>query len=60
MATPPLPIIERCAKCGVEFSCNPTGPCWCNEESFRLPLPSDPQATCLCPNCLRQAAEAPR
>jgi hypothetical protein len=30
-------------------------PCWCAEESFRMPMPSD-GSDCLCPDCLRKAA----
>nr|WP_246801282.1 cysteine-rich CWC family protein [Bradyrhizobium genosp. L] len=45
-----------CATCGAEFSCSPTGPCWCSDESFRVPMPSD-GGDCLCPACLRKLAE---
>jgi hypothetical protein len=44
-----------CAGCGAEFTCNLAGPCWCAEEDFRLPMPSD-GSDCLCPDCLRKAA----
>jgi len=44
-----------CAGCGVEFGCNPTGTCWCMDEAYRLPMPSD-GGDCLCPDCLRKAA----
>ncbi len=46
-----------CAGCGVEFGCNPSGPCWCSAEAFRLPMPKD-GSDCLCPNCLRKMAGA--
>src|SRR5436853_5881054 len=42
-----------CAGCGTEFTCSPSGPCWCAEEDFRLPIPSD-GGDCLCPDCLRK------
>ncbi|WGS20118.1 MULTISPECIES: cysteine-rich CWC family protein [unclassified Bradyrhizobium] len=45
-----------CAKCGTEFSCALGGPCWCSDESFRLPMPTE-GGDCLCPACLRQLAE---
>jgi hypothetical protein len=44
-----------CAACGTEFGCNLSGPCWCMEEAYRLPMPSN-GGDCLCPDCLRQAA----
>ena len=44
-----------CAGCGTEFCCSLSGPCWCSEEAFRLPMPSD-GSDCLCPDCLRKAA----
>jgi len=45
-----------CAGCGTEFGCNPSGPCWCSDESFRLPMPVD-GGDCLCPDCLRKMAK---
>jgi hypothetical protein len=53
-----------CARCGAAFGCNPGGPCWCGEETVRLPLPSSdmPSPTgfddCLCRDCLRAVAKA--
>jgi hypothetical protein len=44
-----------CASCGAEFGCNLSGPCWCMDEAYRLPIPSD-GGDCLCPDCLRKAA----
>ncbi|MFH1345779.1 MAG: cysteine-rich CWC family protein [Pseudomonadota bacterium] len=44
-----------CAGCGAEFSCSLSGPCWCSEETVRLPMPSD-GGDCLCRDCLRKAA----
>jgi hypothetical protein len=44
-----------CSGCGAEFGCNPAGGCWCSEESFRLPMPTD-ASECLCPDCLRKMA----
>jgi len=46
-----------CARCGATFDCRPGGGCWCAEEEFRLPLPDAPAEDCLCPACLRAAAE---
>jgi len=45
-----------CEACGTEFGCQLSGPCWCNDEAFRMPLPVD-GADCLCPDCLRQRAQ---
>jgi len=46
-----------CEACGFEFSCDPTGSCWCLEETIRLPMPVEGQAgrfsDCLCRDCLR-------
>ncbi|QOZ28666.1 hypothetical protein XH93_37770 [Bradyrhizobium sp. CCBAU 51753] len=47
-----------CTKCGSEFSCTLGGPCWCSDERFRLPLPTD-GGDCLCPSCLRKLADQP-
>jgi hypothetical protein len=44
-----------CAGCGAEFSCSLSGPCWCSEETVRLPMPAD-DGDCLCRDCLRKAA----
>jgi hypothetical protein len=53
-----LPSSRRlaCASCGAEFGCNPSGPCWCSDEAFRMPMPVD-GSDCLCPDCLRKLAE---
>jgi hypothetical protein len=44
-----------CASCGTEFGCNLSGQCWCMDEAYRLPMPSD-GGDCLCPDCLHKAA----
>jgi hypothetical protein len=44
-----------CADCGTEFGCNPSGPCWCSDAAFRLPMPTN-GGDCLCPACLRKLA----
>jgi len=44
-----------CAGCGAEFGCSLSGPCWCGDEAFRLPMLLD-GSDCLCPDCLRKAA----
>lgn len=56
---PPSTTI-RCTKCGASFGCDPAGNCWCKEENFRLPMPVSTAESCLCPKCLREAAEAQR
>ncbi|MDE2379311.1 cysteine-rich CWC family protein [Bradyrhizobium sp.] len=48
-----------CSRCGTEFTCALEGPCWCSEETARLPMPSDGE-DCLCRDCLRKAAEVAR
>jgi hypothetical protein len=47
-----------CARCGAPFDCGGDA-CWCAAEAYRLPMPTDPAATCLCPACLRQLAQHP-
>jgi hypothetical protein len=59
--TAPSPQSRRlvCARCGVAFDCDPAGDCWCKEEDYRLPIPEAGAEDCLCPVCLRQAAQSP-
>ena len=45
-----------CPCCGTEFGCSLSGPCWCNDEAFRMPMPVD-GGDCLCPDCLRKLAK---
>ena len=45
-----------CEACGTEFGCNLSGPCWCGDEAFRMPMPVD-GSDCLCPDCLRKLAK---
>ncbi|TKW75870.1 MAG: hypothetical protein DI543_22040 [Bradyrhizobium icense] len=51
----PSPRRLACSACGNEFSCNLAGGCWCADEAFRLPMPTD-ASDCLCPECLRKLA----
>ena len=44
-----------CGRCGTEFGCDLSGPCWCMEKAYRMPMPED-GSDCLCPDCLRKAA----
>ena len=61
MATP-TPIPPRrlaCARCGTPFECGRAGDCWCAAEPYRLPLTQAGEIEdCLCPACLRKAAQA--
>jgi hypothetical protein len=54
------PRPKTCARCGTAFDCGAgTGDCWCAHEPYRLPLTEAGAAEgCLCPQCLRQEAEA--
>lgn len=45
-----------CAGCGAVFGCGLSGDCWCADADFRLPLPDDGAADCLCPDCMRAKA----
>nr|WP_291867504.1 hypothetical protein [Bradyrhizobium sp.] len=51
----PTPRRLICFGCGTEFTCNLAGPCWCSDETYRLPMPVD-GGDCLCPTCMRKAA----
>jgi hypothetical protein len=51
----PAPRRLACSRCGTAFTCDIAGPCWCAEETTRLPMPID-GADCLCRECLRKAA----
>jgi len=57
MSALPTAMTVRCSQCGVAFGCDPLGDCWCKEESYRLPMPVSDAESCLCPKCLREAAE---
>jgi len=45
-----------CVRCEAAFGCDPAGDCWCRHEDVRLPMPAAGER-CLCPDCLRAAAE---
>jgi len=46
-----------CARCGAAFDCGLSGDCWCAAEPYKLPMTATPANDCLCPACLRQAAQ---
>jgi hypothetical protein len=54
----PLPRRIACSRCGTEFTCSLAGPCWCAEETVRLPMAIDAGEDCLCRECLRKMAAA--
>jgi hypothetical protein len=45
----------RCERCGESFGCGLSKSCWCAQEEFKLPLPTDAD-DCLCPRCLKEIA----
>jgi hypothetical protein len=48
-----------CARCGASFACgadDPEGRCWCADEAYRLPMPTNADQDCMCPKCLRAHA----
>lgn len=50
---------QCCPECGAEFQCLAhcgANTCWCMALP-RLPMPSEPDAGCLCPACLRARIE---
>ncbi|MGA7349065.1 MAG: cysteine-rich CWC family protein [Pseudolabrys sp.] len=55
-ADPRRPL--SCARCGTTFDCGLGADCWCAAEPFQLPMTVSPVEDCLCPACLRDAAEA--
>jgi hypothetical protein len=54
----PEPRRLACARCGAVFDCTRTQDCWCNEKSFRLPMPNSDAEDCLCATCLAAAANS--
>jgi hypothetical protein len=56
-APSPEPRRLTCARCGATFACGLSAECWCAAEPKRLPLPGDKAEDCLCPACLRKAAQ---
>jgi hypothetical protein len=57
----PSPPTRRlaCSRCGKAFECGLAGDCWCATEPYRLPLTNAAEIEdCLCPDCLRRAAQA--
>ncbi|HVI12549.1 MAG TPA: cysteine-rich CWC family protein [Pseudolabrys sp.] len=57
-STEAAPRRLSCARCGTAFDCELGGDCWCAAEPFRFKAGVSPDEDCLCPACLRQAAEA--
>jgi hypothetical protein len=47
-----------CARCGSAFDCELSADCWCAAEPYRLPMTRALLEDCLCPACMRKAAEA--
>ncbi len=56
MATTPRRV--TCARCAVPFDCGLSGDCWCAAEPYRLPMTKAWIEDCLCPACLRKAADS--
>jgi hypothetical protein len=51
-----------CERCGAAFECgsgSAAHACWCMDEDYRLPMPEPAAGDCLCPSCLRAAANRP-
>jgi hypothetical protein len=53
----PLSRRLTCSDCGTEFGCDPSGNCWCAEETAKLPMPTT-GGDCLCRDCLRAKTAA--
>lgn len=52
---------EKCEGCGAEFTCGPLWSCWCMREKVPAQALTELKKKydrCLCPDCLRRAAEA--
>ncbi|MFH0303285.1 hypothetical protein AAFX91_40385 [Bradyrhizobium sp. 31Argb] len=45
-----------CRRCGIGFTCDLSGECWCAAEPYRMPMPAHDGGDCLCPDCLRALA----
>jgi hypothetical protein len=49
----------QCPRCGIEFSCSPSGKCWCYEvfvSPDKLSKINEKYDRCLCPACLNEIA----
>jgi hypothetical protein len=59
-AMDPTPAPRRmvCPRCGSSFDCGLSADCWCAAEPYRLPMTKALLEDCLCPACLREAADA--
>ncbi|MBC7784323.1 MAG: cysteine-rich CWC family protein [Burkholderiales bacterium] len=63
MKLPLTTASHRHCACGREFECGAdtdTGvdDCWCAKLPMVLPIPTDRQTTCLCPDCLTTYIDA--
>lgn len=58
MESPTAPRRVVCARCGTAFDCGLSADCWCAAEPYRLPMTKALIEDCLCPECLRNAADA--
>ena len=56
--TTPTPRRIDCARCGAAFDCGLSADCWCATEPYRMPMTKAAIEDCLCPGCLRKAADA--
>jgi hypothetical protein len=58
MTSPATPRRIVCARCGAPFDCGLSAQCWCAAEPYRLSMTKALIEDCLCPACLRKAADA--
>mgnify|MGYP005863383097 CR=1 FL=1 len=52
--------LNICPQCGAQFECGAKtgkGTCWCVEYPLVMPVPSNGEARCLCPDCLEKAVQ---
>jgi hypothetical protein len=50
-----------CPRCGAAFDCTLSDVCWCMRQPIGLPVPeAGCDEKCLCPDCLKAAADAAR
>ncbi|HZK06800.1 MAG TPA: cysteine-rich CWC family protein [Bacteroidales bacterium] len=56
----PAPALTLCPRCGKNFTCNPSGKCWCSSvfvPPHKLSELTGKYSSCLCPDCLNEIAQ---
>ncbi len=54
--------VSKCPKCKAEFTCSPSGDCWCSHYHIppeNLEYLKKAYSGCLCPKCLKEFEKQP-